>query len=132
MGGWVKCEDDHRSDMPLHQAAIRLSEKRLGKCSRTKCKKALHYYETFKFANVKGEENTYEVLRVARLDRPRPKHGYDPFLLLLQHEDNPEDLKILPKFWAPDTKGGVRGGQFPPLLSRSDWQQLFRKLNVKI
>jgi hypothetical protein len=85
----------------------------------------LHHY-----ANVKGEENNYEVIRAARLYPRRRKDGFDPFLLLLQHEVDSKNLKVLPIFWAPDGSGKIRGGQFPPLLSSKDWKELFRKLKL--
>lgn len=129
MGGWITCEGGHRQKMLVHEAAIRLSENRLGKC---RCGEPLHYYVLHHFANAGGEENNWEVTRVARLYSRRRKDGFDPFLLLLQHEDDHTNRKILPIFWAPDTKHKIRGGQFPPLLSAGDWKLLFRRLNIKM
>jgi hypothetical protein len=133
MGGWIGCERGHNrtTQIQLHQAAIALSENRsLGECSRSECGKSLHYYVLHHYANVKREENNYEVIRAARLYPRQRKYGFDPFLLLLQHEDDPKNQKVLPIFWAPDSKGKIRGGQFPPLLSAKDWKELFRKLKV--
>jgi len=132
MGGWIKCENGHRVyDMLLHDAAIKLSQNRLGKCG--KHGKSLHYHVCYKrFANdPKAEEQNYEVIKAVRLFPRKQKDGFDPFLLLLQHEDNPRDRKVLPTFWAPDRKGGIRGGQFPPLLATRDWRTLFRKLDIR-
>lgn len=130
MPGCLQCDHRHRSKARLYEAALVLSRgEALPEC---KCGEAVRYYMDFQFANEKKEPldtvQTYKVLRVARLySRLRPD-GYDPFLFLLQHEDNARDKKVWPIFWAPDKKGKIRGGQFPPLLSSQDWKRLFRKL----
>ncbi len=134
MGGWIRCTGpkEHRHEMKLHDAALTLAKGRqLGNCPRPECKKPLQWVYWFEFANLPKEEKDrdFEVIRVARLFHT-PPDGYDPFLLLLRDVDNHRNVQVWPIFWAPGEKGRLRGGQFPPLLSRKQWEALFRKLDA--
>jgi hypothetical protein len=127
MPSWTECDATHLGHIPLHDAAIALSKGHPPLC--VKCGRRLHIYFQFAFANAKGEKNCYDVIRIARLyTRTVRKDGYDPFLFQLQHLDDHTNVQVWPVFWAPDKKGRMRWGQFPPLLSKQDWKNLFRKL----
>jgi hypothetical protein len=126
MPSWLECDNEHLGKALRRSAAIALSRGHALRCLR--CGKPFRYYWEFTFANVKGEKNCYEVIRTARLYTHRRKDGFDPFLFLLRHCDDPKNVKVLPVFWAPGKRGNTRWGQFPPLLSMQDWKKLLRKL----
>ena len=133
MAGWIECASGkHAEKMKLYEAAKRLSKNRLGRCSHLDCGKPLQYWVQHDYANAAGQHN-FQVIRAARLwsdAEVEERDGFDPFLLLLQDENDPENRKILPIFWAPDKSGKARGGQFPPILAPEEWKILFRKLNA--
>jgi len=130
MPSWLECDEGHGSNTLLYDAAIALSKSRPPRCRR--CGKPFHYYVEHRYANVKGEKNCYEAIQIVRINmRPRMDR-FDPFLLRLQHCDDPKNIKLLPIFWAPDKTGRIRVGQFPPLLSPQDWKNAFRKLKIEI
>ena len=66
------------------------------------------------------------MVKVLRLGN-RLSEDYDPFLLVLRDENG--EKEVLPVFWAKGKGDKWLWGQFSPLLSLSEWNELFGKLN---
>jgi Protein of unknown function (DUF2934) len=131
MPSHIICPKNHSTKgIPIHEAAIALSDGRaIGVCE--KCGKEFQYRIEHVYASDPSRKNyRFVVTRAARLGtRLADGENYDPFLLVL-HEIESGDERILPTFWAYDQDNIWRGGQFPPILSFEEWKNLFRQLDA--
>ncbi len=126
MPGRICCENGHGKSMKLQDAATAISEQRpLGVCQR--CGKTFRYIIEHTYANdATRVQYRFEVVRVVRLISRFEDEGFDPFLLVLKNlATQSQEESILPIFWAPGRAGRSLGGQFPPLLTVSEWRRLF-------
>jgi hypothetical protein len=79
------------------------------------------------------ETHEYELEKVARLysDEEAEENQYDPMVFLLREKETGEKA-IWPFFWAKDRNGHWRVGQFSPLFSVLDLEELLRSLQVVV
>lgn len=126
----IECSGGHKADLLLREAAIRMSEERsLGLC--TECGQEFRYIVRHTYANdysPSPKEWKFEVVRVVRL-KSRLSENYDPFLLMLRDENGEQE--VLPVFWATGEGENWLWGQYSPLLSLAEWNELFSKLNER-
>ncbi len=123
----IECSEKHKAELLLREAAIRMSEGRsLGLCCR--CGKEFRYIVRHVYANDHSpspKEWKFEVVKVVRL-KNRLSENYDPFLLVLRAENG--EKEVLPVFWAEGKGEKWLWGQFSPLLSLAEWDELFGKV----
>ncbi|MGH9562335.1 MAG: DUF2934 domain-containing protein, partial [Terracidiphilus sp.] len=109
------------------EAAVTLATgRRIGVCK--KCGNELEYRIEHANAGESDGENSFVVTRAVRLGPKMQGHeGIDSFLLVLREIGTGAE-RILPTYWSYGQDVPQRGGQFPPLLSISEWKTLFRAL----
>jgi hypothetical protein len=130
MAAKICCPNNHATKtISGWEAAVALSSgKSVGICK--KCGQELQYRFDHSYSGAsRGKKIHFIVTRAIRLG---PKmlggEGYDPFLLVLRDVESGAE-QILPTYWSYGREAAQRGGQYPPLLSLTEWKSLFRQLD---
>jgi len=130
MAAKICCPNNHTTKaISGWEAAVALSTgKSIGVCK--KCGKDLQYRFDHSYSgDTRGAQIHFIVARAVRLGpKMLGSESYDPFLLLLRDPETGAQ-QILPTYWSYGRETAQRGGQYPPLLSLTEWKSLFRQLD---
>jgi len=134
MPSWLECANGHGYHLiRCRDAAILLARgASTPGCSKPGCTAPIRYCVSQTYPSTGGKGSKYQVIAVERLwqDADAERNRYDPMLLLLRDLSNGEQC-AWPFYWTKNRHGKWHVGQYPPLLSVREFQNLLSGLRRK-